>query len=465
MNIFEKIPENFFSILVSKNKRLYVQALFVLQQAFKQEMTIAKENLIARLINNLEEELKNVDFSEDTDAVTEELKENSSSAKAYFLLRKLKWAGWIEIEMQRDSFEEYINQPDYSIKFVNLLYSIANEEKTEYNSYVFSTYSSLKIAKLEPDKTYEAINVAYSNTIQLIDELKTLYNNLGRYHKRMSNKENINEIVKEHFIDYKEYSDEMIYPLITRDSIPRYKGPIKEMLKEILMDSKLLENVVEQEIIKKRYENKEQAQNDILNKIRTVLEIYEKLDETMEQIENKNNDYVRASVQRINYLLTSDKELKGKLVKILQNAKEEKVAAYMEKEANLIKHQYLCEDSLYIRTKQDAEKQGKPLAVTKIEIADKKALEDFAQTVNKQYSNKKIEEYMEKQFKGRPYVDSSEMQLENTQDLILLILATIRADKSSKMSYYLKDSSEIVENNGYKIPNIRFIRKNRKGDE
>ena len=177
MNLFEKIPENFFSILVSKNKKIYVDALFVLGEAFKQEMSISKENIIARLISNLEEEFNQEDFSEEDD--TNELKDNNISSKAYFLLRKLKRSGWIELEMQRDSFEEYIILPNYSIKFINLLYSIVEENQVEYNSYVFATYSSLKLASIEKGETYNAITTAYNNTIQLINELKSLYNSLG----------------------------------------------------------------------------------------------------------------------------------------------------------------------------------------------------------------------------------------------------------------------------------------------
>ena len=105
MNIFEKIPENFFSILASPNKTLYVETLFVLGEAFKQELTISKENIISRIINNLEDEISREDFSEED---IDELKDNNISSKAYFLLRKLKWAGWIEFEMQRDTFEEYV---------------------------------------------------------------------------------------------------------------------------------------------------------------------------------------------------------------------------------------------------------------------------------------------------------------------------------------------------------------------
>lgn len=150
MNLFDKIPENFFSILVSKNKNIYIDALFVLGEAFKQEMAISKDNIISRLINNLEEEFNKEDFSEEDE--NNELKDNNVSSKAYFLLRKLKWAGWIELEMQRDSFEEYIILPDYSIKFINLLYSIVEENQIEYNSYVFATYSSLKLASMQKAK-------------------------------------------------------------------------------------------------------------------------------------------------------------------------------------------------------------------------------------------------------------------------------------------------------------------------
>ena len=82
MNLFDKIPENFFSILVSRNKNIYIDALFVLREAFKQEMSISKENIISRLINNLEEEFNVEDFSEDEeDENVDELKDNNVSSK------------------------------------------------------------------------------------------------------------------------------------------------------------------------------------------------------------------------------------------------------------------------------------------------------------------------------------------------------------------------------------------------
>lgn len=457
MNIFNKIPENFFSILVSKNKNIYIDALFVLREAFKQEMTISRENIISRLINNLEDEFYQEDFSEEDE--TNELKDNNISSKAYFLLRKLKWAGWVEFEMQRDSFEENVIIPDYAIKFIDLLYSIVEEKQVEYNSYVFATYSSLKLASIEKGETYNAIITAYNNTIQLINELKSLYNSLGRFHRKMCNQDNINEAINEHFFEYKEYSDEMIFPRFTRDSVPRYKSPIRDMLNDILADKERLENTINIASKNSKYKSREEAEDDILNKIRTVLEVYENIDSTMNQIEQKNTDYVRASVNRIQYLLTNDKELKGKLVSILKNSKHEKVLEQMEKEVKLLRQEYISKDSIYLRNSNDKRKQGNPIALKETKELDSKTLYDFAKSLENLYSNKKINDFMSKNFKDRPFINSNEIELKSVEDLILLILATIKADKSGKSFYYFEDSDEIINNNGYRIPNIKFIRR------
>ena len=292
MNLFDKIPENFFSILVSKNKNIYLGALMVLKNAFDQEMAISKENMVSRLINELENEFFEEDFSEDD--TEHEIKENNISSKAYFLLRKLKWAGWIEFEMQRNSFEEYIILPDYSIKFIDLIYSITVEKATEFNTLVYSTYSSLKIAITERKDIYTAIILANNNTEQLVKELKSIYNSLGRFHRKMCNKDNINDIIKEHFLDYKDYSDDIIFPRFTKDSVTRYKMPIRELLNEILRDDQLLEIAINNSYSKKN-QNKEKDKSDILKKIRYIIEVYENIDFMMNQIENKANyiDYIQ----------------------------------------------------------------------------------------------------------------------------------------------------------------------------
>jgi len=455
MNIFEKIPENFFSVLVSKNKNLYIDALFTIHNTFKEEMRVSKENLVARLINSLESSLDSIDFSEES---LDDTPINNSSGKAHWLLGRLKATGWIDEEMEQDSFEKYITFPDYSIKFMNLLYSIMMDERPEYTSYVFSTYSALKVAKLEPDKTYEAINTASINTENLSTELIALYNSLGSYHKRLQNKHDINEVAKEHFLGYKEYSDEIIYPLVTRDSIPRYKGPIKEMLYDIISDQELLNTVSVSEVNKKKYNDKLEAEQDIVRKISRVIDKYESIDDKMYEIENKNNDYVRASVRRMNYLLSNDKEQKGKLIKILKNSKNPKVTDMMEEELNITKNEYLTSESLYIRTKKEDKTIEKSSPLEKIELSID-ALRDLSKSMDNKYSKKAVEEFMELQFGEKSYISSEDISINNSKDFVLLIFAIIRGISSDKLFFTVEDLDEVIEKNKYIIPNMRFKKK------
>ena len=179
----------------------------------------------------------------------------------------------------------------------------------------------------------------------------------------------------------------------------------------------------------------------------------------MNQIEQKNTDYIRASVHRIQYLLTNDKELKGKLVNILKNSNNPEVVDEMEKQVGLLRQEYISKESIYVRNSNVKRKQGNLIPLKKEKEIDAKVFYEFAKSLENMYSNKKINEFMEKNFKNKPFINSQEIELNTTEDLILLILATIKGDKSGKSFYYIKDSNETINNNGYKIPNIKFIRR------
>ena len=146
MKLFDYIPQNFFSILSSKNKDIYAIALIVLHKSLQtEEMSIKKEDYIRVLkekandiINNLD-----VDSEEEVDDDTKESLVNISS-KVAFIVRRLEETGWIETELRTDTFDEYIILPTYSIQMLNVLYNFVSDQETAYNSLVHSTYIDLK---------------------------------------------------------------------------------------------------------------------------------------------------------------------------------------------------------------------------------------------------------------------------------------------------------------------------------
>ena len=87
--------------------------------------------------------------------------ENSLSERAYYILRRLKWAGWIETEIEARNFEENVILPDYTIEILNLLYTLTHKKNLEYNSYAYQTYATLKIAVTEePSRLYDATRIS-----------------------------------------------------------------------------------------------------------------------------------------------------------------------------------------------------------------------------------------------------------------------------------------------------------------
>lgn len=126
MDIFDIIPENFFSILSSKNKRLYASCLI---EAFKIYETGSilgtdKKLLADELTNFLEN--SNLAFDKDEDLDDEDANEASNSKKslAYFALRKIEEAGWIYVDVNAD-YEEIVNFTDAGITLCEALLKVA----------------------------------------------------------------------------------------------------------------------------------------------------------------------------------------------------------------------------------------------------------------------------------------------------------------------------------------------------
>ncbi len=54
MSLYDIIPENLFSVLASKNKNLYCNALFVVLDSFKAHLKISKDEMALMIQSQLE---------------------------------------------------------------------------------------------------------------------------------------------------------------------------------------------------------------------------------------------------------------------------------------------------------------------------------------------------------------------------------------------------------------------------
>lgn len=462
MGLFNIIPDNFFSILSSRNKDIYLDALLVLRKAYKQQMMIQRDDLVSMLIANLEDRLMEVEMEEE-----DVPKEKNLSSMAHLLLRKLESTGWIEKEYASNSFEEFINLHDYSIKILNALYEITDITSMEYNGYVYSTYSVLKTSNQDRDDyMYSALNEAYKKTHELVDGLKSLLNNIRHYHQMLGNESEVREILRGHFDEFKELIGDRIYhPLKTFDSVPRFKNPILAILKSWMFDSEVLAILADGAISRKNYSDREDTKDDILYMIGDIVDVYEKIDDLINEIDRKNTAYTRASVERMQYLLNTDRGIKGKLIEILKAVSKDDDNSYrllmsMAEGANIFPVKFIDEFSLYTRQDRKDIKRTEPLKVdfTVDEEAFRKELEDFKDRVKNSFSHQRIMEFMRLQFENRLEIESRDFSLKEDADFIMLILASLKHDETN--SFYNVDFKDgYVLNGGYRLPRMKFRRK------
>ena len=459
MKLFSLIPDRFFSILTSKNKELYVQALFVLRQAFKTELVIRREDLAAMLMDSLQDDFYRADFSDEAGEENEDAADVSTlSGKAFFLIRKLKTTGWIEIEYESRSFEENITIPDYAISVMNVLYDLSQERVREYNSYVYATYAALSSVTENPDYVYQALSAAYRNTVELVDELKSLFNNIRRYYRRIPGESDVNELLREHFDEYKaKLIDIVYYPLKTIDSVPRFRHPIIRILNEWLLDEEVLKLIVSQGIARKVYKDSEEGHEETLRMISYIADTYDSIEEMIDEIDHRHNQYINASIDHIRYLMNSDRGVKGRLIELLKHAGEEEVLKTMSDSLRVYRHQFYDQRSLYQKVQRREREEGTPLSVE--ELKDQSELvESFLDGVRRQYTNKKIDEYMSACFAGRRQFSTEEVRCEKTEDFILFLLGTLRG-KEKTAFYEVEFLSGNTECSGYSLPRAIFRRK------
>lgn len=191
MKLFDAVPSELFSVLSSPNRVLYSDALDVLYCAYRENLKIPENMLYMMLRSKLEQQLADATFDgEDIDE--EELRDVSGRAR--FLIRKLCAKGWFEKERGED-FDEYITVPGYSSRLLELFHQLRDDSPIRGYSYVFGTYSTLKVAD-DGDNVYDkmaAIYSAYDNTQSLINLLQMVYHNVKHFFQVQIEMQEVNQ--------------------------------------------------------------------------------------------------------------------------------------------------------------------------------------------------------------------------------------------------------------------------------
>lgn len=423
MQLFDAIPPRLFSPLSSQKRDIYCAALFTLGDLFDNQLVISRDEVEAALQQALGDVLESADFRDEDDGEDVRL----LSGKVQFILRRLKDTGWIEYESSKDSFVENLSLPYHTVAIVKTLKSLCVERKSEYNRNVYTVYAALKESRNNPDYRLSALNEAYEKAEAFMTSLKVLFNNIKGFYQRIGQLGDVNSLLRDHFDFYvSEVSKKVIEPLRTIDSVPRFKNRIIEMLDELERDEAIFSSLVEKAVATGESVDAESAEADIRYKIHQTIEIFSTVEGTIEEIYAKNTAYIQSSIERMRYLMASDKGAKGNIDAILKRASmDESFASRLPCELGLVRTMLLDQSSLFDRISRRSRDEGPRQAVRRYS-EDEDLKEGFLEDLRKQFSTSRIDDFILSKMEGEA-VDGADIAIAAIDDFLLFVLATVRS--------------------------------------
>jgi hypothetical protein len=465
LKLFDVVPGNFFSILSSGNRELHYDALMILHEMFRYELNIRVVDYIASLIAILE----NRSFEIEGD---EEPQEGglTLSAKARLILDRLIKTGWVDKEFLDSSFIEIITPRNYAIPVMRLLSELGDDTLQEYNSLVFATYSGLKHAMSENQShLYEALLSAKSNTEHLQYSLRTLYHAIRGFLRGIAPQQEVNTLLEEHFLEYKKMSDRIYHPIKTMDSVHRYMVPIQSLLADLMSDDHLMRTMRDRAISIRSY-SEEDAEEEIQRDIDFIMDFYQAVGGLVSEIDRKHSNFTKSSIEKIQYLMTADHTIKGKLAEVLtlysSGSEDEKteIAGIMESHIYANRQEFFDEKSLYHRNVRNRRIDRDALSISLGDGLSSVAKDFLMERIASAYTKSRIKEYLDGLFtENADAVYSESIRIADESEFIMLILALIRQGEDG-LPYKIEILKGQAYRDGYIIPNMKIRREQKSGE-
>lgn len=467
MRLFEVVPSELFSVLASPNRELYADALDILYTAFEERLKVPESEYYNQLRGDLERQLREATF-EGEDIDEDELRDVSGRAR--FLIRKLGSRGWFERERGRDAdgFEEYLTLPGYSSRILELLHQLRDNAPMRGASYVFGTCSALTVAQ-EKGNAYEkmvAVYSAYDNTQALIKVLQSVYGSIKGYFQKQVDMTDVNQVLAAHFDDFgQKVVEAYIRPLKVKDSVPKYRVPIQEILSLWAEDNDLLMAMASEALKDRRKDTLDACKRDLRQKIDWVKERYEHMEsEYLDEIDDQVRRYTRATTQKLETLTNRDQTTKGNLnyllTRLSQGKGAENLAERIQPAFHLYQQGYLSEKSLWLRKRPARKPLSETLAVEE-ERVSQETQEKAMELLYSPYSQESVAEYVQDLFGERNVLYSKDMDVQDDHTYVMSMLAVLYGrDRGS--AYWVEQASGDHQAGLYTIPQYKLIRKEEK---
>ena len=324
------------------------------------------------------------------------------------------------------------------------------------------------------------LKTALVNTRKLNKALQDMLHNMDKFFERLLNKQSYDELLKEHLEGYVEEVVRRKYHILkTSDNFYIYKMDIKRWLKEMREDDVWVERIrqkqrMEQKNVGSRssvlepqrseedlpfLHARRNRQEDVLDLIDQIERGFDDIEHRISNMDKEHSKYIRATVSRLNYLLSDETERHGMLILLLNRlgaAETESEQSEMLKEVaghmNLSAFDVLSDNPLYKRRRRrkfedDLQEEEEDAELSREDVLRLNKIEH-------RYTAKQIEEFIEEKMTDG-ILETEHMDIADDESFEKLILAyDISMRKNSR--YRVQVEEEQVSNGNYCYPKMTF---------
>lgn len=448
------IPEQFFSLFISRNRYIYIESLLLIYDEYLyNDYFLSKETCIQLLSDCFANRIVDIsadDTKEDTD---------KQEPVATRIFTKLVNFGWLRKIEDYNALKTNVVIPDYASIFIETFKKLDNPTEDETDLYIQNVYTNLYSFYHDNKAGMELLKTAMVNTAKLNRALQDMLHNMDKFFETLLKQESYEDLLQEHLNGYVENIVNKKYALLkTGDNFYIYKNDIKTLLKQIRVDEE------RQALLEKKMLMSGKNSDEIRQEMFEILDHVERgitnMEKRISRIDSEHSKYVRATVRRLEYMLNNDDNVKGNVVKLLGMMNEKRKDKILTKIADTIllnDFALLSKDSLY-------QKRGKRKTFEEtIEIEEKVEADLTAEEILKlnqnknRYSKKEIESFIFQRMDSGTYI-TDETSIKTQEEFELLILAYDHSIRKSSPFTVLRNE-ELIQNDKYSYPKLTFQRK------
>ena len=460
MNLIYQLPQKFWTVFSSRNRYIYLEALLAIYDEYLyNDYFLTKETCIQLIAEHFTDRI--VDISVDD----EEQDADRMEPMATKILNRLIRFSWLKSVEDYSSFKTNIIIPDYSSTMIEAIMKVNSSDSSDQDLYIQNVYAGIYSFYHDNNAGLELLRAALINTTRLNRSLQDMLHNMDQFFGALLEKDNYEDLLLEHLNGYVETIVNRKYRLLkTSDNFYIYKSDIKKLLRTISEDEDRLK------LLKNKLMAEGKKEEDIEEEFAKTIDEIERgiinMEKRIAHIDTEHSKYIKATVSRLEYLLSSDDSMQGNVIALLNLMSGNGGSQlYPQVAASILlnDHTVITNDSFY--KKRGKRKQFEDSVEVEIETEQELTKEDILRiNQNKhRFNNSQIEAFILDRMIDGSYLTKEHM-IQNDEEFELLVLAYDYSLRRTSPFHVVPGDREMITSGRYTYPDIIFERNSSKAE-